>query len=336
MKKRMKADARLYDIFGAKLRMPGGTDSTFALAWMLALYLSKIGTRLLGVTGDVITGTLSGADKIFTRDDGKFFVRSQVLTVENVVGTDQDETYRIGEGITQTGSGAKGVVRAVNPGETTTILTVDTITVALFVGSDDIAGDDSTVAADVTTVETKAQNLKNFLVFAHVSGNTQAGEFVQVSENDETTLTTGVAMMSGATAIVMFQGEDAAAMAVEVGLQPENQAPAVIVPLSSASETLPVSTLPMAYVCPIDCSGNAVNAVLPDVRQVPEGHEYAFVGVDVVSNAFTITAQNAAQTLDGVDISAGGTPFADVDANGDSLVIRRSGAVWIIAQNEIS
>lgn len=332
----MKADQRIYDVFGAKLRMPGGIDATFALAWMLALYLSQFGTKLLKVAGDAITGVLSNADKTFTRNDGKFFVRSQILTLSNVVGTDDDETLRIGEGITQAVSGAKGIVRSVNPGETTTVIVVDTITVALFVSSQAITGDDSTVAADVDAVETKLLDLANQVAFAHMDGDTTRGEFVIIVSNDATSFTTNTAMFTGATAIVLFQDESAAAMAVDMGINNDMRPLPEFVAASAASVTLPGTDSRVTQNVLVNAAANAVNVALPDVRTVPEGHEIVFVGIDVETNAFTFTAVNAAQTLDGVDISAGGTPYAAMDANGDALAIMRSGGVWVTSRNAIA
>jgi hypothetical protein len=59
-------------------------------------------------------------------------------------------------------------------------------------------------------------------------------------------------------------------------------------------------------------------------------------GKDATTAAITVVSPVAAQTLDGTDISATGTPLATINADDDYIVIEMNDLVWTTQVNGIS
>lgn len=321
----MRTNANVYDPFTQELFLKDGVSPRALHATVDAL---RMNIRVKDVMGDAIPGALSGADKIFTRSDTFFFVDRQVVKFTDLVETATEDNFRVGEEIQESGSGAKGEVLEVTSKE----VVIKNIYDALFTGLGTLTGQDSTITATADGVETRVLNLVNDVAWMHLAGNPAGGALARIIANDATTFTTQVAMYTGATAAMIFANADEAVTATRI--EEDYPRPLMDGELISVTGSLD-GTEGKAAVLPIDCSGAAVALTLPDVRAVPVDQQYCFVGVDVETNAFTLLSPLAGQTLDGVDISSGGVPYADIDADGDFLIIQREGNGWVTMKDGI-
>lgn len=320
----MRTNAKIFDPFEQEFVLPEGVSPRNLDATVNALRMS---VRIKNVIGTAIGGALSGSDKIFTRTTG-YFIDRVIIPISGIVATETESNFRVGEHVVETTSNADGIVVEVTP----TQVVLKTITVAQFTGNKTLTGQSSTVTATGGTVTEKLTDLSNKLAWVHVSGTPAAGELTRIISNTATTFTTLAAMFTGGTAVILFDDADAAVAAMQI--EEVTPKPMMSGELVAATATLD-GTEGAAAVLPINCAEGAVALTLPDVRAVPEDQQYAIVGVDVETAAFTLVSPVAAQTLDGTDISSGGTPFADMDANGDFIIIRRSGGVWVTMTNGV-
>jgi hypothetical protein len=85
-----------------------------------------------------------------------------------------------------------------------------------------------------------------------------------------------------------------------------------------------------------DTGSNDVLITLPDLRTIDINQQIMILGKDATTNSIDVQSYNAAQTLDGTDISSGGTPLATIDADDDYIIIQRNGLVWVTVQDGIS
>lgn len=315
-----------------ELQIPDGVDGALALAYMKAFEQNAIGVQVASVAGTAIGGSLSGANKIFTRTTGFDWIKSQVLKV----GAITVAAFTVGEAVTQATSSAAGVILSVEAGGDYSYVTIGTITVAVFDATHEITGSTSGAKATPTAVTTNLVNLIGWWVYAHVSGNTANGAFVRVAtQTAYNILTTDEAMPAAATAIILFPDE----IAVRAALDLVSSSGAANLMKAEAATT---ATYVMTdngvseRVVIADTGSNDVLITLPDIRTVDMNQQIMIYGKDATTNSIDVQSYNAAQTLDGTDISSGGTPLATIDADDDYIIIQRNGLVWTTVQDGIS
>jgi metal-dependent HD superfamily phosphatase/phosphodiesterase len=85
-----------------------------------------------------------------------------------------------------------------------------------------------------------------------------------------------------------------------------------------------------------DTGSNAVKVMLPDARTLVDGTQIHIYGKDATTFALTVESPIAAQTLDGTDISSGGTPLATLNADDDYIVIEMRSNLWTTQVDGIS
>jgi len=287
--------------------------------------------KITAVAGTELVCTLSGANKIFTRAAGYW------VEVEITLTTAPTTPFTVGETVTESVTGsATGVV---DPRSAGTQLILHTVAVAAFVGGATavFTGGTSSVVATGGTVVTTVINLSGKLCWGFISGTKITGVLGQVVSNTATAVTLDRATLVSGTALLFFNDDIdfMNALTFAEGDIPASMTGKVI---SAATATLVIADFVSPHlVVQIDTNGNAVAVTLIDARVLEDGQQIMFVGQDVTSNAFTFLAAIAAQTLDGVDISAGGTAFATVDADLDYIVIEKTSAdVWKIAEDGIA
>jgi len=315
-KSAMRVQSQIFDPFTQQLMLPAGVSPAVLEAVVAAL---QSPVRVTNVTGTAIPGTLSGANKVFTRSDGKFHIDRQVLTVKDIVATQTEALFRVGEEVWEAG-GAKGTVAEAFGA---TVVMKDVYN-AVFTGIGALTGQSSTVAATGDGVQTRILPLANQLVWAHVTGSPAAGALVRVIANNATTLTTLEAMLTGATAVMLFAAEEDAVQAMEIEVDKPLTYMQGIRKTTTGALTAAEGN---AVVLLVDATAANMVLTLPDVRSVPENQQYCFVGIEVEAKTFKIASPVAAQTLDGVNILA--VQYAAMNANGDFLIIKRLGDVWV-------
>lgn len=328
--KNMRAIRELFNLRTKEFEVKDGTDGDLANAFMKAYEANAVGVKINSLDGTAITGTLSGSDLIFTSGSAFQWINTQTLTVGAITGT-----IAVGNAITQATSSAAGVVLGVEEAGDTNYITIGTITVAAFNGTNVVTESVNGGTATPTSVTTALQNLEGYWAFAHVSG-TLEGSFTKVVSNTAAALTFDEAAPASATAVILFVTDEAAIAAMDLVSKGSASAVAKVESATAASVTLTSDDSINPRIVLVDTGSNAVVVTLPDIRLVDDNQQIFFIGLDVETNAFTFQSYNAAQTLDGTDISSGGTPFATVDANGDYIGIQRDGLVWVTIQDGIS
>lgn len=317
----MKAIYEIFDPFTEKLVLREGHTPAFLTAFVEAL---KTPVVINSVAGTAIAGSLSGSDKIFTRTAG-YWIDQVRIPISSVTGT-----FVVNETVTETTSSATGVVEEV----TSTHLTLkQPFATATFTGAKTLTGGTSGATATGGTPAETLTDLKNQVVWAHLSGSTGNGALERITANTNSTFTTVTAMQSTATAAIIFKDAESAAEAMDV----VHQVYKGLNVASTTAATYAVSpTLGETVLLLASTASNAVAMTLPLTSLVPEGQIYAVYVSDATTNAFTLVAGAAADTLDGTDISATGTPLATLNADGDHIVIQKRGGVWVTIYNGIS
>jgi len=327
----MKAIKQLLNLRTLELQVPNGMDGALALAHMMALRENAVGLKINSLAGTAIAGTLSGANLIFTSSSAIQWIHTQRLTVGAITGT-----MVVGEAITQATSSAAGVVLGIEEGSTTNYITIGTITVAAFNATNVVTGSTSGATATPTAVSTALVDLTGCWVFSHVSGTTTTGSFVKVLSNTAAAITTDAAMMAGSTAIIVFQDEDAVLNALDLVSMLDASNVAKAEAATTATYVMTSNDAIPVRIVIADTTSNAVLITLPDIRLVDVNQQIMIYGKDATTNSIDVQSYNAAQTLDGTDISSGGTPLADIDADDDYIIIQRQGLVWVTVQDGIS
>lgn len=317
----MKPLYELFDPWTEKLVLRDGYTPAALNAFVNAL---KTPVVVNSIAGTAIAGALSGSDKIFTRSAGYWIDRVRI-PISSVSGT-----FVVNEQVTETTSSATGYIEEITG---TYLVLKPPFATAQFTGAKTLTGGTSSATATGGTPVETLTNLKNQVAWAHLSGSTGNGKLVRISTNTATTFTTITAMQSTATAAIIFKDQEVAAEAMDIvqdvykGLNVASTAAATYAVAASLGE---------AVVLIATTGSNAVAMTLPATYLVPEGQIYMVYVSDATTNAFTLVAASAADTLDGTDISAGGTPLATLNADGDHTVIQKRGGVWVTIYDGIA
>ena len=193
----MKTVKQLFDLKRKEFNVPYGIDGAFALAHMMAFDANATGVKIDSMGGTPITVTLSGANKIGTSSSAFQWIKTQTLTVGAITGT-----IAVGKAITQASTSAAGIVLSVEEAGTTNYITIGTITVAAFNGTNVVTESTNGGTATPTAVSTALQSLTGYWAFAHVSGTVE-GSFVRVVSN-----TAAAMIMTPIAASVAVTGRD--------------------------------------------------------------------------------------------------------------------------------
>lgn len=322
----MKLTNTVYDPFTQKLALKEGRSPEHLLA-AIALVGNK--PKITAVAGTELVCTLSSVT--YTRAAGYW------VEVEVTLTTAPTTPFTVGETVTESVTGsATGVV---DPRSAGTQLILHTVAVAAFVGGATavFTGGSSGVVATGGTVVTTVVNLSGKLCWGFISGTKTTGVLGQVVSNTATTVVLDRATLSGGTAILFFNDDIdfMLALTFDVGDIPGSVTGKLI---TAATATLVLGDFTSAHLMVIiDTASNTIDVTLPDARVLEDTQQIIFIGQDVTTQAFTFLAAIAAQTLDGVDISAGGTAFATIDADNDYIIIEKTSAdVWKIAESGIA
>jgi hypothetical protein len=295
-------------------------------AIMEALKLNERGFIVNTVSGTAIAGTRTDADT-FTRSAG-YWVDEVRIEHGGYTGTPQ-----LGEEVEETTSGAKGKLKEIT---TTHIVIRFPITVAAFVGDKLLTGATSgfTCTGD-GTITTDVTDLVGQWVWSHTSGTLTAGVWCRVVSNTSTAINVDATLHSVGTAVILFASAAAARDAYNMDLNIDEYSAMQVITATAATVTL-TSTSGKHQLVIADTGSNAVKVMLPDARTLVDGTQIHIYGKDATTFALTVESPIAAQTLDGTDISSGGTPLATLNADDDYIVIEMRSNLWTTQVDGIS
>lgn len=300
-------------------------DALLSLAEVEALKLNERGFVTNSVSGTAIAGTRTDNDT-FTRSAG-YWVDEVKIDHGGYTGIPV-----LGEEVTETTSGAKGKLKEIT---STHIVIRFPITVAAFVGDKLLTGAGGFTCTGNGTIVTDVSNLAGQWVYSHKSGDLTDGLWMQVVSNTSTTVDVDGTLHSTGTAIILFSSASAARDAISMDVAIDEYSAMQVISASAATVTL-TSTSGKHQLVIADTGSNNVAITLPDTRTLPQGAQIFFYGKDATTNAITVVSPVAAQTLDGTDISSGGTPFADINADDDYMVIEMRNNLWTTQVDGIS
>lgn len=289
-----------------------------------AMRLNAVGIVINSVSGTAIAGTRTSGT-VFTRTSGVWYSKV-IIPISSVTGT-----YVVGETVTETTSGATGVIEEV----TASKMVMKTITLA-FTGAETLTGGTSGATSTGGTPVNVITNLKGKLVWSHTSGVTTAGIWCRVVSNTASAVTVDQTLHATGTAIIIVDDEAAAREAMDIDADADEFYSAMQVTAATAATVALTASSGKHQVVIADTGANAVAITLPDARTLKERTQVLVYGKDATTNAITLIAYVAAQTLDGVDISAGGTPLATINADDDYTIIELQNGVWVTTVDGIS
>ena len=310
----MKAP-KVYSIYTQELA-PDNLAPEIVQAEIEALRLNARGFTINSVSGTAIAGTRTSGTE-FTRTAG-YWIDEVVIHHGGVTAANNYTNFQLGETITETTSGAVGVVQEVADDS----VVIKTVTTALFVGDKVLTGGTTGVTAtgdgDITT---KVMDLCGQLAFSHASGITNNGVWLKIASNTATKIVVDGTLHATGTAVIIAKSEQAARESMDISLNAD-VATGMFYEELSGNFTIPdtVGSWTTAYVT---AATGEMNLTLPDATQIPNNAIIHIVTVDATSNAVKMFSHSAAQTHDGVDISAG---FGSLDANGDWITIQKVGS----------
>lgn len=176
-----------------------------------ALQANTSGYTIVTVAGTAIAGTRTSAT-VFTRSSGVWYDRV-IIDISAIVASGGFSNFAVGETITETTSGATGVVEEVS----TVRLVMKTITLA-FTGGETLTGGTTGVTATGGTANNIVTNLKGQLVWSHASGTLTAGSWLRIVSNTASAITIDGALHTTGTAVIIVANVQRARDAMDLTL----------------------------------------------------------------------------------------------------------------------
>jgi len=282
-----------------------------------------------------IVNTVSGTPIAGTRTDADTFTRSADYWVDEVKidHGGYSGTPVLGEEVEETTSGAKGYLKEIT---TTHIVIRGPITVAAFVGDKLLTGGTSGfTCTGNATITTDVTNLVGQWVYSHASGTLTNGVWCRVVSNTSVAINIDGTLHSVGTAVILCASAAAARDAFDMSQNIDEYSAMQVISATATTVTL-TSTSGKHQLVIADTGSNAVKVMLPDARTLVDGTQILIYGKDATTTGLTVESPIAAQTLDGTDISSGGTPLATLNADDDYIVIEMRDNLWTTQVDGIS